>query len=101
MSQYVGNHDPCPHCGLLYKDFKTGTSYAEIWLSMSDNSKDSADWKYKKRNTVMGKWFQIKQELWKKHIEECGTQKEWDEKGYPPDWDDVGDDDFDLSEELL
>jgi len=85
---------------MLYKDFRTGTTYDEVWLSMSDNSPDPRDWKYKKRNTVMGKWFQIKQEMWKKHIKECGIQKQWDEKGYPPEWDDV-EEDLDLSEELL
>jgi hypothetical protein len=98
MSRYAGNHDPCPHCGLLYKYFGTGLTYSDVWLMMADHSEDSSEWKYKKRNTVLGKWFQVKQEMWKKHIRECGEQKEyetkrsrhWEEKGYPPEWDDIG-----------
>jgi hypothetical protein len=34
-------------------------------------SDDPRDWRYKRRNTVLGKWCQIKQQLWEEHIYCC------------------------------
>lgn len=76
MSRYKGNDEKCSHCGIRYKDFRTGESYESVWLLMYDTSPDSAEWKYKRRGTVLGKWFEIKQQMWKQHIEEGACPKD-------------------------
>jgi hypothetical protein len=39
---------------------------------LMDYSDDRADWKHKRRGTVLGKWHQHKKELWQRHIDvEC------------------------------
>jgi hypothetical protein len=68
MSRYKGNNEKCPHCQIKYKAFRTQETYESVRLLMWDDSTDTADWKYKRRGTVLGKWFQIKQELWSQHI---------------------------------
>lgn len=74
MSRYVGNADECPHCRMQYGKFRSGYSYYEVFELMKDYSPDPADWKYKRRGTVLGKWHQIKREAWKRHIEvECDS----------------------------
>lgn len=35
------------------------------------DSDDPADWVYKRRRTVLGKWHQIKRELWDEHLDMC------------------------------
>jgi hypothetical protein len=67
MSRYKGNAEKCPHCRITYKLFRTGHTYDEVKKMMWDYSPDPTDWKYKRRGTVLGKWFQIKQELWEQH----------------------------------
>ena len=72
MSKYSGNHDQCPHCGMKYRDFRTGFSYNEVYQMYwsADNAPDT--WKYKRRNTVLGKWHEIKKDMWKQHMyEDC------------------------------
>lgn len=72
MSRFHGNDHACPHCGLLYKRFTTGFSYRDVYVMLMDYSTDPKEWKYKRRNTVLGAMFQLKQDLWKKHVgEEC------------------------------
>lgn len=78
MSRYRGNDDTCPHCGLKYRDLRTGHTYESVWLCLSDNSDDPADWRYKRRGTVLGHWHQLKQEAWRKHLSECEQQAEHD-----------------------
>lgn len=99
MSRYIGNSDRCPHCGLTYQRFRTGLTYEEVFLFFWTSSDDPSEWRYKKRNTVLGKWHQLKKEAWKHHLEECAERRKWEEaweeKGYPPEWDEP------LSEELL
>jgi len=78
VSRYAGNNDRCPVCGLRYKDFRTREplTYYEVWLMLWVPGEDSAEWKYKRRNTVLGKWHQIKLEDWRAHIAECVAAKE-------------------------
>lgn len=72
MSRYKGNNDACPHCGTLYKRFRTGLTYQDVFTMLKDYSDDRADWKYKRRGTVLGKWHQHKKELWQRHLDaEC------------------------------
>ena len=67
MSRYVGNQDRCPGCGLLYRDFSTGLTYQEVFAMFWTISEDSDEWRYKRRHTVLGKWHQIKQDMWRQH----------------------------------
>lgn len=75
MSRYRGNGDACPHCGTLYGRFRTGFTYDAIHDLLKDYSPDAADWRYKRRGTVLGKWHQLKKELWAQHKNEgCGME---------------------------
>lgn len=73
QSRYKGNDEQCPGCGLTYGDFKTGHTYYEVWMLLW-NPPDTppSEWKYKRRGTVLGKWFELKQSGWGRHIEFCG-----------------------------
>lgn len=70
MSRYKGNDDTCPHCGMKYRNLNTGLSYYDVFMLLKDYSKDSADWTYKRRNTVLGKWHEIKKQMWDYHVNE-------------------------------
>lgn len=71
MSRYSGNSQECPGCGVTYGDFRTGLTYREVRQMLWDYSPDPAEWTYKRRGTVLGNWFAIKQQLWARHVEEC------------------------------
>lgn len=68
--------DDCPFCGLAYQDFRTGLTFQDVKSMFWVNDPDSATWKYKRRNTVLGKWHQIKQELWARHLDGCAKDHE-------------------------
>lgn len=63
--------DRCPHCGLQYADFRTGLTYQDVYDMYWSGSDDPSDWKYKRRGTILGKWHQLKLEMWKRHLEGC------------------------------
>ncbi len=63
----------CPVCGLRYDDFRTGLTYQEVWQMFWVTSADSADWKYKRRNTVLGKWHELKKNMWVEHLYVCAS----------------------------
>lgn len=97
MSRYCGNFDECPACGLRYRDLRTGLNYYEVYLMLwvpDDDSKpmDTSEWQYKRRGTVLGKWHQIKQEMWRYHLRECTGPTEVEDNGEAGDflspWDD-------------
>ena len=74
---YRGDDDQCPHgCGLTYGKLRTGLRYYDVFLLLMDYSDDSNDWSYKRRNTVLGKWFEIKQQMWKYHCDEGGCPED-------------------------
>jgi len=84
----------CPHCGLEYDDFKTGESFGSIKDSMFVASEDPSRWKYKRRHGVLGRWHDLKQELWRNHID-------FHEEGGGPEMEvitDDGDTSFDFGE---
>lgn len=54
----------CPKCGLAYDDFRTGHTYQDIYDILWPR-------KWKRRNTVLGKWHEIKLGLWAHHLETC------------------------------
>jgi hypothetical protein len=61
----------CPCCGLDYDRFRTGLSFAEIVGMLWVDSPDPRDWRYKRRNTVLGFWRQLKLEMWAEHLASC------------------------------
>lgn len=72
MSNYRGNAEQCPHCRVTYKRFRSGLTYQDVWSMLADNSPDPADWRYKRRRTILGAWHQFKRELWQRHKDaEC------------------------------
>lgn len=74
MSRYRGNSETCKVCGLIYRSFRTGLTYRDIFEWLRDESKDPADWTYKRRGTILGRWHQEKKTMWQTHLDEC----EWE-----------------------
>ncbi|MCK5558127.1 MAG: hypothetical protein KAJ01_07105 [Candidatus Hydrogenedentes bacterium] len=66
----------CPYCGLLYGDFKTGETFGAVRERLWREAADPTKWKYKRRNTVLGLWHSLKQDLWEEHIEHCRYREE-------------------------
>lgn len=71
--------EPCPVCGIEYSDFRTGLNYKEVYSLLWTDDDDPSTWKYKRRHTVLGKWHQIKLELWDEHVRYCLMQEEAEE----------------------
>jgi len=63
--------EECPVCGVAYGEFRTGFNYEDIRTMLWSASSDPSTWVYKRRNTILGKWFQIKQKMWAEHLETC------------------------------
>lgn len=63
--------DKCPTCGLTYDRFRTGETFASVRAELYTPSNDPADWKYKRRHTVLGRWHQLKQSMWQYHLDTC------------------------------
>lgn len=63
--------DVCSVCGLTYAELRTGLTYADVYALLWSASDDRRTWRYKRRNTILGKWHEIKQELWAQHLDEC------------------------------
>lgn len=68
----------CPWCGLAYRELRTGLTFKEVFAMLWSGSNDPADWRYKRRNTVLGKWHQIKREMWEEHLYVCEKQAEYE-----------------------
>lgn len=71
MSRYAGNSEMCPACGLKYADLRTGFSYAEVFQMLWTPSPEPSDWREKRRGSVLGKWYEIKQGAWADHLAQC------------------------------
>lgn len=69
MSRYRGNGDKCPHCGITYRRFPTGLTFAEVRVMLWSPEDDPNTWRYKRRRTVLGYWHMLKLEWWKYHID--------------------------------
>lgn len=75
MSRYAGNDERCPSCGMTYGEMRTGLTYRDVWLFMWNAPGTPEDeWTYKRRGTVLGKWHQIKRELWDEHLRGCEAE---------------------------
>lgn len=75
MSRYSGNDDECEVCGLKYRDLRTGLTFADV-KAMLWKGPDPETWVYKRRNTVLGLWHQIKQSMWDEHLYHCERSQE-------------------------
>lgn len=83
MSRYRGNSEACPVCGIKYLNFRTGLDYRTIFDWLRVESLDPADWTYKRRGTILGRWHQEKQTMWKTHLESCEYEaRKLAEKGH-------------------
>ncbi len=47
-----------------YDDFRTGLRYRDVYAMLWVNSNDRAQWRYKRRRTVLGHWRGIKQAMY-------------------------------------
>jgi hypothetical protein len=65
------NGDFCPICGLEYKDLRTKLTFKKVYSMFWTDSEDSNQWRYKRRHTILGKWHQIKKEMWQEHLHMC------------------------------
>ena len=78
------NPDPgdCPTCGLAYKDLKTGLDFQAVkdMLWVADDNPEY--WRYKRRPTVLGLWFEIKRGMWEDHLMMCKEGKLLSESEY-------------------
>lgn len=77
MSRYRGNRERCPYCQVTYARFKTGLRYRDVFLMLWDNSRNTSEWRYKRRGTILGLWHSIKKELWSRHTDvECASMEQ-------------------------
>ena len=68
----------CPYCGLDYDEMRTGLTYSDVYLLFWKGTEDSTQWVNKRRHTILGRWHQIKMEMWEEHLYFCEQQAEYD-----------------------
>ena len=79
MSRYHGNSEACAGCGLTYGALRTGLEWSDIWIMYwTPQDAPSETWRYKRRGTILGKWHQIKREMWAEHRAGCEPARELD-----------------------
>jgi hypothetical protein len=61
----------CPNCDMHYDDFRTGLSYSDVYATFWRAADDQAEWHPKRRNSILGRWHEIKQEMWAEHLTQC------------------------------
>lgn len=61
----------CSVCGLTYSQLRTGFTFEDVYQMFWVGSEDPKDWKYKRRHTVLGKWHEIKLDMWAEHVYLC------------------------------
>lgn len=83
MSRSSHNNEVCPKCGISYKNFRCSLdSWASVYYTLFKETKDSSKWRYKGRSGILGYWFQIKQEEWSYHLENCVGAENYIENSY-------------------
>jgi len=92
LKKYFDNpqSDSCECCGIDYDNFETGETYQSVYDTLWKSSDDPSKWLNKGRHTVLGRWHEIKQDMWRDHLEQCEQAAEG---GQEPD-----DDDFEIDE---
>jgi hypothetical protein len=77
-SEYGKNRNMrCDGCGLGYDDFRTGLSFTDIRrmiISIGTDRKTQRT-KYGRRHGVLGYHFELKQLMWRQHVDECASAK--------------------------
>ena len=73
LGKYFRNpqSDKCDACGIEYDDFRTGEDYQSVYDTLWKASDDRSQWLNKGRHTVLGRWHELKQSLWRDHLEMC------------------------------
>jgi protein-arginine kinase activator protein McsA len=66
------NADTCPTCGINYQDFRTGMTFEEVYYIIYNR-------KHKRRHGVLGKWREIKIEMFNQHMKECKENEDFEE----------------------
>jgi hypothetical protein len=61
---------------MVYGKLRTGLTFAEVKAMLWSADSDPSTWRYRRRNTVLGKWHQIKREYWDCHVSTCGKADE-------------------------
>lgn len=84
--------EQCPNCGIRYGDLRTGETFQTIKDMLWVDDDDYRNWRHKRKGTVLGLWFQIKQSLWRDHLKQCEAAAEWEAAGRPNDYDWPSDD---------
>lgn len=64
-----------PPAPVSYEKFRTGLTYRAVADMLWSGSPDPADWKYRRRGTVLGKWHQIKQEYYAEYLNRWDDQQ--------------------------
>jgi hypothetical protein len=62
--------EPCK-CGLCYKDMKTGFTFYDIRRFLWSYDEDPSTWRHVSRGTVLGKWCELKRQMWDEHVRGC------------------------------
>ncbi len=68
----------CVHCGLTYDKLRTGYTYQDIFAMFWSGNDDPRTWVNKRRNTILGRWHQIKVSMWVEHLEGCQRQSDYE-----------------------
>jgi hypothetical protein len=55
---------------------RTGLTFAEVFQLLWSWNDDRRTWRQKSRGTVLGRWHQLKRELWEEHLRTCGYNGE-------------------------
>lgn len=63
---------------MTYGEFRTGYRYKDVWEMLWSPDPDPRTWRYKRRHTVLGKWHEIKLEMWDNHLWICEQQAEYE-----------------------
>lgn len=71
----MSNFETCQTCGVKYQDFRTGLDFRTVREMMWVASDDTRDWKYKRRNGVLGYWRMIKLAMWNEHMVSCNCEQ--------------------------
>lgn len=58
----------CPNCNIDYADFRTGLSYSDVRATFW---RVEPPWHSARRHSVLGRWHEIKQEMWAEHLANC------------------------------
>jgi hypothetical protein len=69
---------------MTYEEFRTGLTFAEVRAQFWSGNDDPSTWHPKRRRTVLGRWYEIKQTLWAEHIEYCGPPPQQEEDDEVP-----------------